>query len=323
MKKLKTILLVVCVVVLIAVPIHAKGDNDLKISLLSKNDIEKFYQMNGEEYFETVPTDISKKYEKTIKKLDKELIKMYGVDAIISENSSYNNYIDNVKLSIMLDSDNDVLKKEIKSMILESESLIVAEQRISPPATIESSVSSKEFIGVSLNANGYDVDDALAYAHLWCENNQSLRNSDYDFYAGLNDCTNFVSQVLYEGGGIAMIHINTPGFDYNDPDNWYYEDGKTPSYSWGGAQNLYDHLDDYSTNVQRIYSTADLEVGDIINWDTSDDGNFHIGHSTVVTEINGTSWSDILLTYHTTDREDYAASNLISAGYAAYAWSID
>lgn len=69
--------------------------------------------------------------------------------------------------------------------------------------------------------------------------------------------------------------------------------------------------------------TADLKVGDIISFDTdSSDNKFHIDYTAIVTAVNGYRWSDILLTYHSTDRVDYPASNLIDAGYAEYAWSI-
>ena len=69
----------------------------------------------------------------------------------------------------------------------------------------------------------------------------------------------------------------------------------------------------------------DLKVGDIISFDTDpDDDTFHIGHTAVVTRKDGNSWSDIYLTYHSTDREDIAASVLINDnGYLAYAWSIE
>lgn len=52
------------------------------------------------------------------------------------------------------------------------------------------------------------------------------------------------------------------------------------------------------------------------------DYKFHIDYTAIVTAVNGYLWSDILLTYRSTDRVDYPASNLIDAGYAEYAWSI-
>ncbi|HHX61651.1 MAG TPA: hypothetical protein GX707_13230 [Epulopiscium sp.] len=62
----------------------------------------------------------------------------------------------------------------------------------------------------------------------------------------------------------------------------------------------------------------------IISFDTnSNDNTFHIGHTVVITKKEGNSWDKIYLTYHSTDREDYPASNLINAGYLPYGWTIN
>ena len=46
------------------------------------------------------------------------------------------------------------------------------------------------------------------------------------FMRGKRDCTNFVSQVLHDSaaGGLPYINNDNWGFDYDDPDNWYYAD---------------------------------------------------------------------------------------------------
>lgn len=77
--------------------------------------------------------------------------------------------------------------------------------------------------------------------------------------------------------------------------------------------------------MTKVTSTADLEVGDILQFDTlPDDGTFHIGHTAIITKMEGTTWDKIYVTYHSTDREDYAVSNLVTkAGYIPYAWAIN
>lgn len=128
--------------------------------------------------------------------------------------------------------------------------------------------------------------------------------------------------MLHEGG-IAQVDG-----DRKKDDAWYYEWSmlSRPSYTWGGAMNFYRHLNNHSTNVTRIYSTADIEIGDIISFDTNpNDGVFAIGHNVVVTKKDGNSWKDIYLTYHSTDREDFPANILMEYpnNWKAYAWSIN
>lgn len=183
-----------------------------------------------------------------------------------------------------------------------------------------------DMVKISLNGSGYNVTNAVNYARAWTQNGAMLRNPNYNYYAGLNDCTNFVSQVLHDAsaGTIPYIHIDHWGWDYDDPDNWYYSNNgwpDRPSWTWGGAHNQYWHLASWSSNVRRLYYWSDVRVGDVVMWDTKpNDGVFHIGHNSVVTKIqNGT----IYLTYHTTDKEDESISTFFNAGYIGYAWAIN
>lgn len=164
----------------------------------------------------------------------------------------------------------------------------------------------------------------MSYAKTWTQNGSELRNSSYNYYASLNDCTNFISQVLHDSsaGNLAYVHHDNWGWDYDDADNWYYANGflDPPSYTWGGASNLYTHLSSYGTNVRRLYYWSDVKLGDIVQWDTTGNGVFDIGHSTVVTKISGGIY---YLTYHTTDKEDETYKTLTSAGYTPYAWAIN
>lgn len=160
--------------------------------------------------------------------------------------------------------------------------------------------------------------EAVAYTRKWTEEGKKLSNPNYNRYD--SDCTNFISQVLAENR-VAQVQGSR-----KDDSSWYYEWGiiARPSYTWAGAHNLYMHLRDYSSNIKRITSTAGLKVGDIISFDTnSNDDTFHIGHTVVITKKEGNSWDKIYLTYHSTDREDYPASNLINAGYIPYGWTIN
>lgn len=187
-----------------------------------------------------------------------------------------------------------------------------------------------------LNGNGYNAEKAVEYAYKWTmdsddPNYQPKRNPDYNYYkkgdnlTSWNDCTNFVSQVLHEGGGIDQVHKDVWGLDYKSMENWYYNEGwffsQKPSYSWGGADSLYKHLKSHSEGVRRVYNTSDLQIGDLVQVDMEDDGKFHIDHSVVVTKIED---GEIFVTYHTTDQVDEPLSTFYKNDeYTMYAWAIN
>jgi hypothetical protein len=306
----------------------AAQSNSNKVA--SNEQMKGFYENNNETFVSEIPPDILTKYKDTIDEIDKILKTKYKDEAITSHDDNFNlNYYGKlIQLGIRTDLDNeDPLIKKIDEFTNEIAKLTIKGTKVDEldRPTLRSTKKEKDKVKTSLDASSYDVDGAIAYAHLWCEEGKTLRNPDYDFYDGMNDCTNFVSQVLYEGGGIPQVEIDVLGINYQAEENWYYNNGTglyQPSYTWGGAHNLYYHLKNQSNSVRRVYSTADLEEGDIVQWDIyPDDGEFHIGHSTVVTKIE--SDGDILLTYHTTDREDYNIDNLFNAGYVCYAWAVN
>lgn len=75
-------------------------------------------------------------------------------------------------------------------------------------------------------------------------------NSKYVNFASMGgDCTNFVSQCLYEGGGWSMDN------------SWYYYSSSNRSTSWAGASNLQSYL----AKSSRVNSSSEVyEIGDII-----------------------------------------------------------
>ena len=78
----------------------------------------------------------------------------------------------------------------------------------------------------------YNRDGAIAYAAQWWNSH----NPAYPFYNDGNnsDCANFVSQCLYEGGGLPMkTAANNGSYDI-----WYFINSSNRSSSWTGAQSL-------------------------------------------------------------------------------------
>ena len=100
----------------------------------------------------------------------------------------------------------------------------------------------------------YKRDDSVKYAKKWAY----LRNPKYYNYDAIGgDCTNFVSQCIYEGCKVM---------NYDKINGWYYKKAYDKSPSWTGVEFLYKFL----INNKGIGPFAkkcnieDVEIGDII-----------------------------------------------------------
>ena len=324
-KRIIVALLMVCLAVT-GLPAEAQAaDGDRAGTTLASRDVLEYYEAENMNYIDTMPALLQLQYKNEIELADYYLEKLYGDEAMLSTSDDFvlDQYCRGIKLGVFLDVDDAEIVEKIRNFTNAAALLYVRTNDIELTAgrreevTRESATGSGSLVRPQLNAWRYDAEAAVAYAHEWTEEGQKLSNPSY--HREDADCTNFASQVLYAGG---IPQVRGPR---KEDSSWYYEytSLSRPSYTWGGANNLYFHLKNHSSYVSRVTETADIEVGDIISFDTDpDDGVFHIDHTAVVTKVNGTRWSDILLTYHSTDREDYPASNLINKGYEPYAWSI-
>ena len=76
----------------------------------------------------------------------------------------------------------------------------------------------------------YDRKKAIRYAKKWAYS----RNKKYlDFENIGGDCTNFISQCIYEGSKVM---------NYTKDLGWYYINGNNKSPSWTGVEFLYEFL---------------------------------------------------------------------------------
>lgn len=135
----------------------------------------------------------------------------------------------------------------------------------------------------------YDRQKAIKYASRWAfDRNPAYYN--FDSVGG--DCTNFISQCLYEGSKVMNYTKNT---------GWYYINGNQKSPSWTGVEFLYRFLmknkglGPYGEDVKK----EKIELGDIVQ--ISFDGN-QFAHSLIVVELNSTlGLSGIKIASHTFD----------------------
>ena len=135
----------------------------------------------------------------------------------------------------------------------------------------------------------YNRKKAIEYAKQWA----FARNPKYyNFDSVGGDCTNFISQCLYEGSKVM---------NYTKDTGWYYINGNQKSPSWTGVEFLYRFLvknkglGPYGEEVQK----EKIELGDIVQ--ISFDGN-QFAHYLIVVELNSTlGLSGIKIASHTFD----------------------
>lgn len=146
---------------------------------------------------------------------------------------------------------------------------------------------------------------AQTYANQWVDNTVELRNPVYLYYP--SDCANFVSQTL-RAGGWRNTAIGPAASDLY----WYYASASQVSDTWKVANALHRR---FAFNYESWYgglvinpSTLRARVGDVIFADWT--GDSIIDHAMIVTGTGASG--EPLVSYHTTDRENYPWSALLA-----------
>lgn len=127
---------------------------------------------------------------------------------------------------------------------------------------------------------------ATRYAELWWD------RVNPDYLGFHEDCTNFVSQVLYSGN--IPMHVTE-----KRETGWWFRAEPKPnwSYSWSVAHALVNYLRKTSQYVHasEVHDPKQLQLGDMISYDWRGSGTYH--HMTVVTGFDGNG--DPLVNAHT------------------------
>lgn len=138
----------------------------------------------------------------------------------------------------------------------------------------------------------YDRSKVIKYAEKWAYD----RNPRYyNFDATGGDCTNFVSQCIYEGSRVM---------NYTKDLGWYYINGNNKSPSWTGVEFLYRFLVNNNSVGPYGYEVKkeQLELGDIAQ--LSFDG-VGFSHTLVIVRIESKlNLSGIRVASHTFDSFD-------------------
>lgn len=149
----------------------------------------------------------------------------------------------------------------------------------------------------------YNKEDSIAYAHKWVYK----RNPAYLDFSNLGgDCTNFISQCLYNGCK-TMNGSKITG--------WYYYSSYNRTASWTGVSFLYNFLTG-NTGIgpfAKVVPVSEINTGDIIQ--LSFDGAVY-RHSLLVVETGKIpSINNIRIATHTFDRDYYPLQNYIFREY--------
>lgn len=144
----------------------------------------------------------------------------------------------------------------------------------------------------------YNRNQAISYAHKWAYS-RNPRYYNFDSIGG--DCTNFISQCIYEG--CKVMNYNKYG--------WYYKNGNNKSPSWTGVEFLYNFL--VSNNGTGPYakpsSIDTVEAGDIIQLSVNGSS---FTHTLMIVDVGGVpTYDNILIACHTIDRDYYSLSNYV------------
>lgn len=145
----------------------------------------------------------------------------------------------------------------------------------------------------------YNRELAVEYAQKWA----LRRNPNYfNFDKVGGDCTNFISQSLFDGRCI-MNHDKLSG--------WYYSDSDSKSPSWTGVNFLYNFLisnkmlGPFATEVQ----PDALEIGDIVQINFEDDTIYN--HTLIITSLKyPINYNNIIICSHSRDRLNEPLSNI-------------
>ena len=119
----------------------------------------------------------------------------------------------------------------------------------------------------------YNRIKALEYAKKWA---YSRNPQYYNFDNVGGDCTNFISQCIYQGANIM---------NYTKDFGWYYINANNKSPSWSGVEYLYNFL--VNNKEQGPYgkqtNIEEIQIGDIAQ--LSFDGN-KFAHTLLITDID-------------------------------------
>ena len=212
---------------------------------------------------------------------------------------------------IVSDGYEDDLWRIIRQTGMSTENMLHAMEESSSPMQPSADIQTDPLCTLDADdsIHAYDRDGAVQYAHDYANS----RNPNY--YDFTEDCANFVSQAVYEGGNASMAYCE-PNVDPYCPENggstsgWYYTDINHRAFAWSGVSELYDFILDSGNDWDEgpegcEVSQNQAEPGDIIKYDWENDGEWD--HAVIIVQSEDDEQGNRMhwIASHTDDHDNY------------------
>ena len=199
MRKNKLLVLMVVIAVLLVTVVAVSFAKSDKFELAAKDKLEKFFGIQGQSHYDYMPSDIIDKHKATIDKVNEMMEKLPDGITTKDTNFSLNYYEQIIRVGIVpYIIDDKQFAKEVDDLLKDiskyTKKNSKKENQKERKPTVTGQSKESDMVHTSLNGNNYNDSSAVSYAKLWTVNGQVTRNSAYDYYAGMSDCTNFVSK---------------------------------------------------------------------------------------------------------------------------------
>jgi len=188
---------------------------------------------------------------------------------------------------ILSDTYTDYLWRIMQETGITPEQLLATMRPAPLPSRIKQQGSFSCPLAPDESAHDYNREGAVNYALKYAE---SPNNLNYYYFSADEqlggDCTNFVSQAIYEGGKASMSIPPTPEQGIGGT-RWYYFDVNNRARAWTYVDGLYDfitHPYAWSEGPEGCEVSIDqITIGDVIQYETNGDNTWD--HSVIVVEI--------------------------------------
>lgn len=173
-----------------------------------------------------------------------------------------------------------------------------------PTNNDQNQFSTRDF---ATNKEGLNYIKMSKYAELWTnDSNKNNLNPKYPVYkeeGKTGNCTNFLSQVVHEGG---LPTTTGHSWDLGNDNVWTWNllGLASASHTWSGAQNSYNYMKDHSHAFTVENNPYHIGEGGLIYADWEGDGT--LDHAMVVVgNINGGPHPSPIICQKTVNRNDY------------------
>jgi len=147
----------------------------------------------------------------------------------------------------------------------------------------------------------YNRTGAVAYAQQWATAPPPYNPKYVDFTVYGGDCTNFVSQAIYEGGGALMVGDGTYGWYFNSIDDY--------AAAWTGVYYLFKFVTQYTdfpVGPEGCQIPVDQAlVGDVIQYSWEGDNYWDHSVMIVAAENSALDERDYWVAGHSPDVDNY------------------